>query len=244
VRFDPWRPAPEGTAPLGSIPGPTGPTGPPRIQFGTPYAATPEPPLADPQPRTPLVKEKEDPFRPTPPLVVPPLPDPEKKQPDPEVKRKPPARPESVDIPGFIQVEPQIAVGLQPYPPDGDAWLANQGYRTVIHLREPDTNDQAARRQFEKRGLRYVSIEVTPQTVDRITLERLQRILADEKNRPVYIYDRDGYLVGGLWYLRLRLIDGVDATKALEEARRLGLNPEQNANHRAMWNAVRQLAEP
>jgi protein tyrosine phosphatase (PTP) superfamily phosphohydrolase (DUF442 family) len=213
------------------------------VQFGTPYPATPEPPLADPLPRTPLPPEQNRPMPPVPPAPdpqapFPPVPD---KKPDPDVNRRPLTMPNSVDIDNFVQVADRIAVGRQPFS-DGITWLANEGYRSVVYLRSPDSDDQAARRMFEKKGLRYFSIEVTPGTVSRETLEQLQRILKDEKNLPVFLYDSNGYLVGGLWYLRLRQ-SGVEEGRAREEALRLGLNPELNAQHRAMWEAVQRLTE-
>ncbi len=217
-------------------PNPT-PLLPPSESAFQPAPGTAPPPVAPPPTNpTPLLPPEE----PTgPPAPEPPLNIPEQKEPS---RRRMHAPPSPVDIPGFAEAATDVAVGLQPFP-DGINWLAKQGYRTVVHLHAPGTDDQAARRQFEAKGLRFVSIEVTSQTVSRETVAQLQKLLDEAGNRPIFLYDRDGYLVGGLWYLKLRLHDRVDVTRAREEARRLGLNPDQDAYHRAMWNAVRLLAE-
>lgn len=297
ARFDPWRPSPEVPQNIGQYPpNPTPqprtplpqvlpPQGPPRVQFGTPYPATQEPPLAEPAPLRPILPderlqpgpkpilpderlqpgpkpilpdervqpapkpilpdERVQPPGPKPILpderVLPPEP-PTPMPPEPEVNRKALSLPSPVDIPGFTEAAPKIAVGQQPFD-DGITWLANQKFRTVVHLRAPGANDQVARRKFEAKGLRYVSIEVSSTTLTRGTLDELERILADEKAHPVFLYDRDGALVGGLWYLHLRMTKSIEKGPAQLDAQRLGLSPDQDAQHRAMWNAVQNLAD-
>lgn len=255
LRFDPWKPAPEQPRPApvlppDSVPGPgVGSFAPPRVELGTPFPSavgpgsefTPGTPYTGPN----RVLPPDDRIRPEP-LTPPPSPEPPlnipEKNPPPDVNRRQMNAPSPIDIPGFAEAAPQVAVGQRPFA-DGVEWLAKQGFRTVVHLRSPETDDQAAQRQFEAKGLRYVSIVVTPQTVGRDTASELQRILAEERNRPVFIFDRDGYLVGGVWYLKLRVIDRLESAKALDEAKRLGLNPDLDAYHRAMWNAVRTAGE-
>src|SRR5262249_23536381 len=66
-----------------------------------------------------------------------------------------------VGIPGLAEVKPRVATGLRPSAIDGLDWLQAKGYRTVVHLRRPGEDDTADRRQFEKRGLQFVSLEVS-----------------------------------------------------------------------------------
>jgi protein tyrosine phosphatase (PTP) superfamily phosphohydrolase (DUF442 family) len=154
----------------------------------------------------------------------------------------PPNRPEppaavSLDVPGFVQVKPRVANGQKPFP-DGIAWLATQGYRTVLHLRRPGEDDSADRRLFEKRGLRFVSLEVSPARLTREVIGAFNRLVSDAANQPLFVYDRDGALAGGLWYLYFRTAEGADDARARAEAVRVGLNEEQDAEHRTMWVAV------
>jgi protein tyrosine phosphatase (PTP) superfamily phosphohydrolase (DUF442 family) len=154
----------------------------------------------------------------------------------PPTRQEPPPS-TSLDVPGFVQVKPRVANGQKPFP-DGIAWLASQGYRTVLHLRRPGEDDSADRRLFEKRGLRFVSLEVSPARLSRDLVGTFNRLVSDAANQPLFVYDRDGALAGGLWYLYFRTAEGADDARARAEAARVGLNEEQDAEHRTMWVAV------
>src|SRR5262249_19368858 len=85
--------------------------------------------------------------------------------PSPIKVQEPPATPPlPVGIPQFATARPGVASGLKPLL-DGLDWLQENGYRTVLHLRLPGTEDAADRKQIEKRGLKYLSLEVSPQTL-------------------------------------------------------------------------------
>jgi protein tyrosine phosphatase (PTP) superfamily phosphohydrolase (DUF442 family) len=142
-----------------------------------------------------------------------------------------------VDIPQFTMARPRVASGQQPMP-DGVAWLQSHGYRTVLHVRAPGEDDAAARRLFESNKLRYLSLEVSPRTLTREVVDKFIRTVNDEANLPLFVYDRDGSLAGGLWYLYLRLADKVDDERARTEASRLGLRQEGEGSHRDMWIAI------
>jgi protein tyrosine phosphatase (PTP) superfamily phosphohydrolase (DUF442 family) len=132
---------------------------------------------------------------------------------------------------------PRVASGQQPFP-DGVTWLQAHDYRTVLHVRTPGEDDAAARRQFEKHGLRYLSLEVSPRTLTREVVDQFTRTVTDEANLPLFVYDRDGGLAGGLWYLYYRLAEKTDDQQARTEAARLGLNQDRNDSHRDMWLAI------
>jgi protein tyrosine phosphatase (PTP) superfamily phosphohydrolase (DUF442 family) len=143
-----------------------------------------------------------------------------------------------VDIPQFAMARPRVASGQQPFP-DGVTWLRQHGYTTVLHVRAPGEDNAAARRQFEGRGLRYLSLEVSPKTLSKEIVERFNRIVTDEGNLPLFVYDRDGSLTGALWYLHFRLVDRLPDEKARTEAARLGFKPD--TEHLTMWLAVQNL---
>jgi protein tyrosine phosphatase (PTP) superfamily phosphohydrolase (DUF442 family) len=166
---------------------------------------------------------------------------------EPPTASVPPQRPEpsgaaSLDVPGFVQVKPRVANGQKPFP-DGIAWLASQGYRTVLHLRRPGEDDSADRRLFEKRNLRFVSLEVSPARLTREVVGAFNRLVSDPNNQPLFVYDRDGSLAGGLWYLHFRTIERADDARARAEAARVGFNEEQDAEHRTMWVAVQAFLQ-
>jgi protein tyrosine phosphatase (PTP) superfamily phosphohydrolase (DUF442 family) len=163
----------------------------------------------------------------------------------PPSSEEPPAL--NADVPGFAVVKPQVASGQKPFA-DGLNWLKEKGYRTVLHVRPPGEDDSAIRRQFEAKGFRYLSLEVSPQALTPEVVDRFNRTVNDTNNLPLYVFDRDSALVGGLWFLHFRIIDGLANEKATAEAARLGLNPDADAGpHREMWLAVQkylQMSKP
>ena len=155
----------------------------------------------------------------------------------PVVDEKDAASPLPVDIPQFAIVKDHIASGLQPFP-DGITWLQAHRYRTVLHVRAPGEDDAAARRQFEKHGLRYLSLEASPNTLSAAVVQEFNRIVADESDRPLFVYGTDGAVVGGLWYLYFRTAENTSDETAQSQAARLGLRPDEGGEQRTMWVAI------
>jgi protein tyrosine phosphatase (PTP) superfamily phosphohydrolase (DUF442 family) len=153
----------------------------------------------------------------------------------------PPARDDTpvlpADIPNFAMARPRVASGLQPLP-DGVTWLQSHGYKTALYVRLPGEDDNAARRVFEKFGLHYLSLEVSPRTLNKAVVDQFIRIVTDEANLPLFVYDRDGSLAGGLWYLYYRFGEKLDDSRARAEAARLGFNQNRDDSHRDMWIAI------
>ena len=147
--------------------------------------------------------------------------------------------PLAVDVPQFAIAKDRVASGLQPFP-DGIAWLYAHGYRTVLHVRAPGEDDSAARRQFEKRGLRYLSLEASPDTLSKAVVDEFDRVVTQENSLPLFVYDKDGAVAGGLWYLYFRTVEHASDERARSEAARLGLQPAEGGEQRTMWVAVQR----
>jgi hypothetical protein len=147
--------------------------------------------------------------------------------------------PAPIDIPGFAVVRPGIASGQQPFP-DGVTWLKTHGYRTVLHVHVPGEDTSAARRQFERKGLRYLDLAVSPATLSRDLVARFSKLVTAPANRPLFAYDKDSSLLGGLWYLHFRLHKGLSDEQARKEAVRLGFKLDDE-EHKTMWLAVQKL---
>jgi hypothetical protein len=147
-----------------------------------------------------------------------------------------------IDIPQFAIVRPGLASGQQPFP-DGVDWLKARGYRTVLHVRAPGEEAAAARRQFESKGLRYLSLEVSPTRLSKAVADRFSSLVTDPANRPLFVYDRDSALLGGLWLLHFQLHEKLPPEKALAEAKRLGLKTDEDGESRTMLIAVQNLLE-
>jgi protein tyrosine phosphatase (PTP) superfamily phosphohydrolase (DUF442 family) len=147
------------------------------------------------------------------------------------------ATPTLPDIPQFAIAKKGVAAGQQPFS-DGVTWLKQHGYRTVLHVRPPEDTGTAAKQIFEQRGLKYVSLQVSPATLSRDVIDQFNRVLTDAGNQPLFVFDRDGALAGGLWYLHFRLVDGLSDARARAEAARLGFR--EDGAHLAMWLAVQK----
>jgi protein tyrosine phosphatase (PTP) superfamily phosphohydrolase (DUF442 family) len=181
------------------------------VRFAPPQAVSPEPPLAPAAP--PARAGVSDTPAPSPPLPV--------------------------GIPQFADARSGVSSGLKPHL-DGLEWLRTNRYRTVLHIRPPGADDSADRRQIEKTGLRYSSLEVSPQTLSRDVVERFTRIVNDPAQQPLFVYDRDGMLAGGLWYLYFRTSNQDSDEAARLKAARLGLKEEAAGDHREMWLAIQK----
>jgi protein tyrosine phosphatase (PTP) superfamily phosphohydrolase (DUF442 family) len=145
-----------------------------------------------------------------------------------------------VGIPQFATAMDNVATGLRPSLDDGLDWLQARGYRTVAHIRLPSENDDADRKQVEKRGMKYLSIEVSPQTLTKAAVEEFGRIVSDTSGQPVFIYDRDGALAGGLWYLYFRTTLQLSDDVARIRAGSLGLREDRDGAQRDMWLAIQK----
>jgi protein tyrosine phosphatase (PTP) superfamily phosphohydrolase (DUF442 family) len=208
------------------------PTGGP-IRSAVPGASSPEPPPANTRlyPPEPVSQSPEQPLKPAvaeersrPPAAA-------------EIPARPPALP--VGIPQFAPVRDQVASGLKPLL-DGLDWLQTNHYRAVLHLRAPGEDDAADRREIEKRGLKYLSLEVSPQTLTPEVVAQFNRIVTDPATYPLFVYDKDGMLAGGLWYLYYRMVERATDDEARTKANRLGLKENPEGDHRAMWLAIQK----
>lgn len=190
-----------------------------------PGRLTPEPAPANPEPGRPGVR------------LLPPETGPART----EAPRAPAgAAPLPVGIPDFAMARERVAAGLKPHL-DGLDWLKANGYRAVLHLRAPGQDDTADRREWERRGLTYRSLEIEPRTLSRSLLDEFNRTVADASLQPLFVYDRDGKLAGALWYLHFRTTDKAGDELARSKASRLGLREDADPEQRTLWVAIQKL---
>ena len=214
-------------------PVPSSPYTPPQPQFGTP-----------PNGQQPQLQNQQVEYRWRPPQVQlyrpEPTPEPNRTSPSGEPPLLPGQAILPVGIPQFVSVNAKMASGLRPSMDDGLDWLRSANYRAVLHVHLPGEDTSADRREVEKRGMTYHALEVSPQSLSKEIAESFQRLVTDSSNQPVFVYDRDGSLAGGLWYLYSRMIDSLPDEAARLRARGLGLR-EDDDNHRLMWLAVQRI---
>ncbi|HLJ92556.1 MAG TPA: hypothetical protein VKU02_05110 [Gemmataceae bacterium] len=142
-------------------------------------------------------------------------------------------------IPQFAIAKEQVATGLKPML-DGVDWLKENGYRAVLHVRQPAEDDAAERKLFEMRGLKYLSLELSPQTLSPAVVAEFNRMVAEPGNLPLFVYGKSGPLVGGLWYLHFREVEHLSDAEARTRAGRLGLPESPNGLQQEMWLAIQK----
>jgi protein tyrosine phosphatase (PTP) superfamily phosphohydrolase (DUF442 family) len=171
----------------------------------------------------------------------PPAPVPAPAAPPRVAEQRAPAPQLPVGIPQFALARDRVAAGLRPMLDDGLDWLQANGYRSVLHVKRPGEDDDADRRQVEKRGMRYLSLEASPQTLGRQVVEDFNRAVNDAAGYPLFVYDRDGALAGALWYLYFRTAEHAGDDVARVRAGALGLREDRDEGHREMWLAVQRF---
>ena len=86
--------------------------------------------------------------------------------------------------------------------------------------------------------MQYLSLEVSPEKLSKELVDRFNTLVDDPKNQPLFVYDKDSSLAGGLWYLHFRLVDKMTDEKARAEVVHLGFKEDRDGSHRNMWIAV------
>jgi protein tyrosine phosphatase (PTP) superfamily phosphohydrolase (DUF442 family) len=146
----------------------------------------------------------------------------------------------AIEIPQFELVYDKVAAGLQPFP-DGFALLKERGYRTVLHLQPAGEDTSAVRTDVESKGLKYLSLSVSPRALNRDLVDQFSKTVRDTGHQPLFVFDRKGQLAGALWYLHLRLVDGLPETEARRKAVRLGLNEDPTGDNAELWLAINMI---
>jgi hypothetical protein len=155
-----------------------------------------------------------------------------------------PAAPTSIPQFAIAKTNPRIAAGLKPFG-EGWEWLRANGYRAVLHLKAPGSDDRADRDAVEaKRGLIFTSLEVSPENLSADLIDKFNKLLSDPSNLPLFVYDEDGALAGGMFYLHFLQAMKMPETQAHQEANRLGLKDNATGAQGTMWLAIQKYLEP
>jgi len=165
------------------------------------------------------------------------------KTPEPPLAKSQPGSSLPVGIPRFAEARKNVYAGLRPSLDDGLDWLTTNQFRRVIHVRLPGEDDSADKKQVEQRNMKYLALELSPQSLTRETVQEFAQMVRDESGQPLFVYDRDGSLVGSMWYLYFRLVELQPDEVARIRAASLGLRDAADGPHRDMWLAVQRILE-
>jgi protein tyrosine phosphatase (PTP) superfamily phosphohydrolase (DUF442 family) len=233
----PGPPLPAGVAPAGvrpSIPPPPAalPTTPAPSRAQRPPRELLLPDDAGPT-RSPPPKYLDEPIRPAEPakpadpppaanatdLPPPPAAAPNRSLPPPpaSVSERPP-----VGLTGYMAVagKPGVYAGRKPALDGFDA-LKSAGFKTVVYVHDPDADVGPARDLAAKRGLTFVPVPVSPETLGRAASAFNAAVTAPD-GRPTYVCDDDGVRAGALWYVHFRTVDLLNDDVARVRAAGLG----------------------
>jgi len=149
------------------------------------------------------------------------------------------ASPLPIGISSFAQVKEGVSTGLRP-DLDGLDWLNSKGYKSVVFLRSAKDDDSSDKRQVEKRGLKYQSIVIAPESINQNTAADFNRLVNDLPTRSVFIYDVDGKRAGVMWYLYFRTSEMLSDEEARSRATRYGLKEKGDPEQIQLWTAVQK----
>ena len=236
----------------GSQPGPPVPTPrdllpPANVPVDSRYYSPPrvidrsEPPLA---PLNPFGKSDKpsDPMPSDPRLLPPGLLDPQTSAKNP-LPGDPAASPAFPVIDSFSGVMDQVSTGFKPADTEGLDWLQTNKYKTIIHLRRPGSPHTADKEQIEKRGMKYLTFEVSAESLTPSLVAEFSRAVGSRSDRPLFVYDKDGTLVGAMWYVYFRTVDKLSDADAKKRAIDFGLKAAETGDHSALWKAAQKVAQ-
>jgi protein tyrosine phosphatase (PTP) superfamily phosphohydrolase (DUF442 family) len=145
-------------------------------------------------------------------------------------------------IADFAPAKSKVFSGQRPKL-DGLDWLKQNGYRTILFVQLPGEEDLTARRELEKRELKYLTLEVSPKDLTTEAVAGFNRIVNEEINQPLFVYANDRSLLGGLWYLHFRTADNLSDEEAQRKTTPLGLKTESDGSQTELWLAIQKYLE-
>jgi protein tyrosine phosphatase (PTP) superfamily phosphohydrolase (DUF442 family) len=143
-------------------------------------------------------------------------------------------------IANFAQVKDGVSSGLRPNLLDGFDWLQSNGYKTIVYLRNGVDDDSSDRKQAESRGIKYISLTVTPDTIKQELVKEFNRIVNATENRKLFVYDVNGAQSGAMWYLYFRTSEMLSNLEAIARAGRHGLKEKGDDEQIRIMTAVQK----
>jgi protein tyrosine phosphatase (PTP) superfamily phosphohydrolase (DUF442 family) len=156
-----------------------------------------------------------------------------------------PVKPQTAEPPkaagvNATRVKDGLYAGRRPTLDEFDA-LKTAGFRSVVYLHGPGSDTAAVKDMAATRGLAFLAIETTPETLADASAE-FNKATADRLNRPAYVFTDQDARAGAVWYLHLRTVDALGDDVARLRARPLGLT-DQGDEGRAFALAIQRILE-
>ncbi len=137
-----------------------------------------------------------------------------------------------------------IVSGAAPSTIQAIAWLKSEGFKTVVNLLPASEADMAEGAEVRRAGMDYISMPITPETLNAEMVRKFNEIIDDAARRPIYLHDSTGELTGAMWYLHAVQVDMVSDESARRQAARIGLeDPPSSDLSTKLWLAVQKHLE-
>jgi protein tyrosine phosphatase (PTP) superfamily phosphohydrolase (DUF442 family) len=134
-----------------------------------------------------------------------------------------------------------VATGAAPMTIEAISWLKSEGFKTIVNLLPESQADMAEGSEVRRAGMDYISLPMTPETLDAEAVRKFNEIIDDAARRPIYLHDSTGELTGAMWYLHAVLVDKLADTSARRLAARIGLeDPPMRDLSTKLWLAVQK----
>ena len=128
----------------------------------------------------------------------------------------------------YTQVKDRVNAGQRP-DLDGLDWLKAKGFKMIVHVRRAQDVDDTDRGQVDKRGMKFISLVVSPDTLNNDWIEEFNRVIGDTTARPVFVYGQDPQTAAVVWYLHLRTAEFLTHDEArVRAAVRHGLKDDKS----------------
>jgi uncharacterized protein (TIGR01244 family) len=148
-----------------------------------------------------------------------------------------PATVDPAAIPNYTRVRPGLAAAGRPSPA-ALAQLKQQGFKTVIDLRQQSEGLAEEKASVEAQGLRYVSVPISSASFTLADALKVKGVLDDPASGPVLMHCASANRVGGVIAV-IEAKSGKSLEQAIEEGKKAGLKSD------AMIEAVKRVvAEP
>jgi uncharacterized protein (TIGR01244 family) len=139
------------------------------------------------------------------------------------------ARKETVEgIRNFTRVDATVACAGATGP-EAIAGLVRSGFKSIVNLRlasEPGAAIEDSKAAADAVHIKYIHLPFDSSNPDVKVVDQFIMAVADPTNQPVFIHCGSGNRVGALWLAKRMLVDRWDQTRALEEAKLIGLSSE------------------
>ncbi|HSK39168.1 MAG TPA: sulfur transferase domain-containing protein [Arenibaculum sp.] len=139
-------------------------------------------------------------------------------------------------LPNRLRVDDRFIIEMAPPTAEHVGQLARDGFRSIVNLRAPGEKDEVLSPEDEgeiarRHGLEYLSIPVSPESMNEITAQRFDREVSRLPG-PVAVHCASGRRAGLFTFMHVARIEELSGDEAVAKAEAMGFQfatPETKA---------------